>query len=105
MKIPQKIKVAGHYYKVIFDDKQLSKEHIVGRINNDFKEIQLCKHYNSKRARAKSEIEETFFHEILHAIDRHYNNGSLSEKAVDSLANGLYQVFNDNFNIKTRVKN
>ena len=42
MKIPDKIKVAGHYYKVIWDDKGLSKKQLIGQTNNDFKEIRLC---------------------------------------------------------------
>ena len=99
MKIPRKIKVAGHCYKVIWDDKGLIKRHLIGDISNDFKEIRLCRHYKSKRARAKTEIEETFMHEILHAVDKNYNNDSLSEKAVQRLSNGLYQVLKDNFHL------
>ena len=99
MKIPNKIKIAGHQYKIIIDDKGLSKKHIVGEYSNDYKEIRLCKHYKSKRARAKSEVEETLMHEIIHAIDVHYNNGSLSEKTTDRLSNGLYQVLKDNFKL------
>jgi len=97
MKIPDKIKVAGHYYKVIWDDKGLVKKGLVGNCNNDFKEIRICKYYKNTRARAKSEIEETFMHEIIHAVDKHYNSNSLSEKAIDRLSNGLYQVLKDNF--------
>lgn len=100
IKIPKKIKVAGHYYKIIIDDESLSKENIVGNISNDFKEIRLCKYYkSSKRARARSEIEETLVHEILHAIDNHYNNNSLTEKVINRLSNGLYQVLKDNFDL------
>lgn len=99
MKIPDKLKVAGHYYKIIFDDNGLSKKQLVGHSSNDFKEIKLCRYYKSKRARAKSEVEETLMHEIIHVIDRHYNNDSLSEKAVDRLSNGLYQVLKDNFKL------
>jgi len=102
MKIPKKIKVAGHYYKIKWDDKGLAKKGLVGQGNNDFKEIHLCKHYKSKRARAKSEIEETFMHEILHTVDRHYNNDSLPERVIERLSQGLYQVFKDNFNIKKK---
>ncbi|MCK4297097.1 MAG: hypothetical protein KAW56_05340 [Candidatus Marinimicrobia bacterium] len=102
MKIPKKIRISGHDYKVKWDDKKLSKEKLIGDINNDFKEIRLCKHYKSKRARAQSELERCLFHEILHGIDCHYNNDSLSEKEVDRLSNGLYQVLSDNFIIKTK---
>ena len=97
MKIPNKIIVAGHYYKVIWDDKGLVKKQLIGNANNDFKEIRLCKYYKSKRARVKSEIEETFLHEIIHVVDRNYNNDSLSEKALNRLSQGLYQGLKDNF--------
>jgi len=99
MRIPKKIKVAGHWYKIKIDDKGLSKEHLIGQTNNDFKEIRLCKHYKSSRARAKSEIEETLMHEVLHAVDNNYNNNSLTEKALNRLSQGLYQVLKDNFNL------
>ena len=99
MKIPKKIRIAGHDYKIKWDDKNLPKSHSIGDISNDFKEIRLCKHFKSKRARAKSEIEETFFHEILHAVDKNYNNNALSEKALNRLSNGLYQVLKDNFHL------
>ena len=102
MKIPNKIRIAGHDYKVKWDDKGLVKERLIGDISNDFKEIRLCKYYKDKRARAQSEIERCLFHEILHGIDCHYNHDSLSEKAVDRLSNGLYQVLSDNFIIKTK---
>ena len=98
MKIPKKIKVAGHYYKIIWADKEMSKKHLIGETCNDFKEIKLCKYYKSKRARAKSEIKECFLHEILHTVDKNYNNNSLNEKAIDRLSAGLYQVLRDNFN-------
>lgn len=99
IKIPKKIKVAGHIYKIKFDDKGLTKEHLIGQTNNDFKEIRICKHYKSKRARAKSEIEETLMHEIVHAVDKNYNNSSLSEKEINRLSQGLYQVLKDNFKL------
>jgi hypothetical protein len=63
MKIPKKLKIAGHVYKVIYPDKKLSKAGLVGQLNNDFKEIRICKYYKSSRKRARSEIEESFFHE------------------------------------------
>ena len=102
MKIPKKVRIAGHNYKILWDDKGLSKKWLIGNMNNDFKEIRLCKYYKSSRARAKSEIEETFIHEIMHGIDKHYNNSSLSEKTLDRLSTGLYQVISDNFVIKTK---
>ena len=102
MRIPKILRIAGHNYRVIWDDERLSKEGSIGDINNDFKEIALCKYYKrSKRARAHSDIEQALVHEIMHGIDRHFNNDSLSEKVIDRLANGLYQALSDNFKITT----
>ena len=102
MKIPKKVKVAGHHYKVFFDDKYLSEKELVVETNNDFKEIRLCKYYKSKRARVRTEIEEAFLHETLHTIDRNYNNNALSEKALSRLSIGLHQVLSDNFTIRAK---
>jgi len=96
VKIPDKLKVAGHYYKVIWDDKKMSKRGYLGETHHDQNIIYMCKEYR-KRRRSKSSIEETFFHEMVHAIDANYNNHSLSEKVVDRLAVGIHQVLKDNF--------
>ena len=102
MRIPKIVRISGHNYKVIWDDERLSEEEVLGDINNDFKEIALCKYYKgSKRARAKSDIEQAFWHEIFHGIDRHFNNDSLSEKVIDRLTNGWCQVLSDNFKVTT----
>jgi len=96
MKIPEKIKVAGHNYKVEWDNKGLSREGLFGQANFTSTKIRLCKIYNEEK-RAKTEIERTLIHEIVHVVDRHYNNCSLSEKTVARLSEGLYQVLKDNF--------
>ena len=98
MKIPKKIRVAGHDYKILYKDEYLSKRELVGQCLNDEKKILLCKYYD-KTLRAKSEIELTMMHEMLHAVDRHYNDNKLSEKTVRHIANGLYQVLKDNFHL------
>jgi hypothetical protein len=101
MKIPKTLKVAGHNYKVLYDDKYLSKANQFGQCDFVTQKIRLAKHAY-KRVRAKSDIDRTLYHEIVHAIDGHYNNFSLSEKVVDRLSNGLYQVLADNFIIKPK---
>ena len=96
MKIPDKLKVAGHVYKVVWDNGRLSESGFVGETDHNQDIIYLCKCY-PKKERAKSEIEETFLHEILHAIDVNYNNHALSEEETTRLATGLHQVLKDNF--------
>jgi len=99
MKIPDKIKIAGHIYKVMWDDVGLSNRGLVGETDHNKHTISLCKYYRSKYPSAKSEIEETLIHEILHVIDSNYNNHALSEDEVARLAVGLYQVLVDNFKL------
>ena len=97
MKIPKKIKVAGHNYKVKWEDKRLNKEGLLGQINHIKNTISICKKFHNEM-RAKTEIERTLIHEIIHAIDANYNDYGLKDKTVDRLAVGLHQVLKDNFN-------
>ena len=96
MKIPDKIKVAGHEYKIIWDDKYLTNEGYVGLSIHNQLLIYMCKRYRGKKL-SKTVIEETLLHEILHCVDTMYNNHSLGEETVDRLSEGLYQVLRDNF--------
>ena len=98
MKIPKRIKVAGHWYEVIFDDIKLTNEGLVGLSVHNQLIIYLCNKYRGEKLN-KTIIEETFLHEILHTVDTNYNNHSLSEETVDRLSEGLYQVLKDNFNL------
>ena len=99
MKIPKKIKVAGHIYKVIWDDKRLSNGGFVGESDHHLDTIYMCKYFQRDEPRNDSEIEETFIHEILHTIDVNYNNHGLNEKTITRLAVGLHQVLKDNFKL------
>ena len=97
MKIPDKVKVAGHVYKVEWDDERLSNEGLIGETDHNLCVIYLCRYFHSKKISAKSMIDETLLHEILHAIDVNYNNHALSEEETTRLATGLHQVLKDNF--------
>jgi len=96
MKIPGKVKVAGQYYKVVWDDEFLSNEGYIGLACHNRLKIFLCKKFRGEKL-AKSIIEENVLHEIIHAVDVNYNNHLLDEKTVDRLSQGLYQVLVDNF--------
>ena len=102
MRIPDKskLKVAGHYFKVFYDDKYLVKRSLLGQCDFISQKIRICKYYEQKQPRSKTDIERTLYHEIVHAVDGIYNNYSLSEKEVSRLATGLQQVMGDNFIVK-----
>ena len=96
MKIPDKLKVAGHVYDIVFDDERLSNEDCIGLVNHNGLRIYLAKNHRGVKL-GKSVSEENLLHEILHTIDVCYNNHSLDEKTIDRLSEGLYQVLKDNF--------
>ena len=96
MKIPDKINVAAQVYKIEWNDEWLSNEGYVGFSFHNKLLVFLCKIFRGEKL-AKSIIEETLLHEIIHMVDVNYNNHSLDEKTVDRLSQGLYQVLKDNF--------
>ena len=98
MKIPDKVKVGGKDYKIVWNDELLTNEGFNGLACHRELIIYLCKIYRGDKL-AKSNIEEVFLHEIIHAVDTVYNNHSLDEDTVDRLSQGLYQVLKDNFKL------
>jgi len=96
MKIPKQIKIGGHTYKVKEDHKFVERSDLLG----------LCDHYQriifitpfdvNGAKRGRTGIEETFIHELLHAVDEIYNSKKLEEDTVKRISEGLYQVFKDN---------
>jgi len=90
MKIPPSIKVGGHTYTVSFVEKLWMREGNLGqaRHNTDqIIELEVALHPEQTAA--------TFLHEVMHVVDRVYNKGSLSEDAIDAMAEGLFQVLSD----------
>ena len=91
MKIPKILKVGGHQYKVeitkTYNESKGSNNW--GRTNHVKLKIYL------DEGLVESKKEETFIHELLHAVDSHQGN-ILKESQVDKIANGLYMVLKDN---------
>ena len=105
--IGKKLKVAGHEYKVFYDDKYLNKKAILGQCDYITHKIRVAKYWkptkeDKGKVRAKSDIERTVYHEILHSVDGMYNHYGLTEKEVDRLSTGLHQVMSDNFVVKVK---
>jgi len=96
VKIPNKIKVAGHEYKIIWDNEYLSNQDYEGLTKHRSLKMYLCDKFRGQML-DKSIIEENFIHEMLHAIDVNYNNRQLTEEQISCMAAGVYQVLKDNF--------
>ncbi len=92
MKIPDKIKIGGHVYKVVFPYTFIERHDIDGLTDQDTLEIKLSAGDGTGQKLARSKIEEHFFHEIIHAIDDVYNANGLDEPMVKRLGQGLYRM-------------
>lgn len=96
MIIPKKIKVSGITYDVKKDYKFHQANSLAGQCDHQGQEIRITGLTADGNQRKRDSVEETLIHEVLHAVDRNYNNTQLSEPQVTRLSTGLYQVLNDN---------
>lgn len=91
----KRIKISGHWHKVIFPYKFKSNEkNLIGQCNHTNLTIKVVDSFRGVKM-SKSRIEETFLHEIIHCISYHYCYAQLREKQVVHLSEGLYQCLSD----------
>jgi len=95
VKIPETVKIGGHVYKVIRNYKFKERTDRRGQIDYGLKEIRLQEEDISGKY-VRSEVEQTFIHELLHAVENIYNSQNLNEEIIERLSQGLYQVLKDN---------
>ena len=102
MKIPSWLKIGGRKYAVIFpyvfkDSSQVLR----GLCDQSGQKIMVSDSDAHNGKVHPQSIEQTFMHEVIHAIDNVYCCGKLAqcengEDIVDQLAEGIIQVFRDN---------
>lgn len=98
LKYPEEIRVGIHTYRVMKPFAFREKTGIFGQCDNCLHEIRVSEMDQGGAPRPETAVCVTFFHEVLHAIDCIYSNGSIealdnSELIVSQLAEGLAQVF------------
>jgi hypothetical protein len=97
MKIPDRIKIAGHWIDIrVTDTCILDNNFVAGVSIGGAGIIELSRLTTDKRFRTESDLATTFLHEILHHITYRYLETSLADTAIDQLAEGLFQVLRDN---------
>lgn len=103
MNIPEKLKIGGHKYKVLFPYH--FKERIDVQAQNDtaLNEIRINNVDQCGNIRESSNVDVSFLHEIIHTVDFIYCNRQIEnlghearERIVEGLSEGLYQVLHDN---------
>jgi len=92
---PKEIQIGGHIYKIILKDATTVDEN--GQNCGDScqlnLEIRIATKLIDGTKREASSMEATFWHEVLHQIDRVYAaKDTLDEGTIERLAQGLYQV-------------
>jgi len=100
-KLPDKLNIMGHEYGIIFPHAFLEREDAVGLHCYQTSEIYVSGVDCNGNDRAESKVWATLIHEILHAINASvggviFTDEEKEEQQVETLANCLYQVFNDN---------
>lgn len=85
MKIPNKIKIGGHIYRIAFQKQNDLSGNDCGRTDRVKGLIAIDKDL------IQSEKEVTFFHEIIHCL-----NTELKEIEVDYLAQAIYSFLKTN---------
>lgn len=93
--LPKSVKVGGHTYRVLFPYGFRERTDLAGQTDHQLLEMRIAEVDSSGNVRAPTTVEETFIHELLHAVDRVYNGHSLSEEQVMRLSEGLYQTLKD----------
>jgi len=96
MRIPSRLKIGGHFYKILKDYHFKENTSLYGQTDYSLLEIRLSKYDGGGNILPNTKYEEVFIHEILHAIDEAYNNKKCDEEIIERLSNGIYQVFKDN---------
>jgi hypothetical protein len=98
MALPKKVRICGFNYDVIQQNDLDHTQGCAGVHLPEKLEIRLL-----SRGIDPRRIEQTFIHEVLHAVDVLFGNDKLSEEQCYSLSNGLYQVFVDNNLLNEKV--
>ncbi len=90
VKIPKTIKVAGRSYTIKFSKDLLRDNEDRGQVCFGNQIIQLYDRLD------KEQLNVTFLHEIIHAIDEHLcGRAGINEKDTNGLAEGIFQLFTD----------
>ena len=90
IKIPSRLKIGGHYVSIFYEDKLMDNHGKYGQ--SRFAECEIAL---QDRDMAESSKVQSLLHEILHFIDRAYNNCNMDEATIDAVATGLHAMLVD----------
>ena len=99
MKLPKKLKIGGHTWAVLYPYTFIDADNLEAQCEPNKLELRI-----RNNGQAESCVWVSLFHEVLHAIDKcagykileRLEQDERTDGYVDALAEGLYQVLNDN---------
>jgi hypothetical protein len=99
-KLPESLKVGAHTYKVLYP-YQFKETELQGQADHLLLEIRVKSVDTCGNKVPETVSLRTLLHEMLHAVDRVYNDGVITdapdgERSIECLAQGLTQVLLDN---------
>jgi hypothetical protein len=96
MTIPQRVKVGGNTYEVLFPYTFLERNDLWGQCDHDLNVIRIAK-TDGSNDRCAQAMHVAFIHELLHAIERVFCGDKRSDESqIEGLAQGIYSVLKDN---------
>ncbi len=100
MKIPDKIKVLGHWFTIKYPYIFQERFDRFAQCDDAKKIIYITELDGNGEKRAESGIIVSFIHEVLHAIDlntgHHIFEEQEGEHKLEALSEGIYQFLTDN---------
>ena len=103
LKIPERLKIGGQVFKVIYPYQFKERTDLRGQCDSDLLEIRLSAIDESGNERPVSTVWPVLFEEILHALDLQSGHrifdSTEGHKALNGLREGIYQVIIENFAI------
>jgi hypothetical protein len=95
VKIPATLTIGAHRYTVQEDYTFSERGDLCGQVIYSQCLIRLAGRDDLNAPIARSQVEQAFCHEVIHAIDHVYCGGGqskLSDAQTDQIAQGMYQV-------------
>jgi len=98
MTLPEKLKIGGHWVKVIYPHHFKERYDRCGQYDDTLKEIRISDVDCAGNKAADSAIFVSFIHEVLHAVDIISGHAvfSKNEPAIEGISEGIFQVLVDN---------
>jgi hypothetical protein len=98
VKIPEKIKVGGHWITILYPYQYQERDDYSGHYDEGEQKLFIAGTTSKGAQRAESQVALTFLHELVHAADilSGHEVFQNNEKAIEGITEVLFQILRDN---------